>query len=356
VIEGSEEKGTARMRIGNFFGPSVSNVFRWSLSASAPFSSEKEDEREIGDLSGLSAGSSATLEFGFMRIDSIAQRAWNKLQAEGRAVRTRGEAVDTITDRRIDEACEPYANDVFGVPLTQVHVAVSEELEIHCTDALFSLERFNESPLVLEAQRKAETDPTAREDLDNLEAKRAHYLKQYWTILEKPGPIFTFGTRLKASKANFEYVLDTDVSTPLEVSKTSGAIDAYLSVVYDRHLFGISYSRVSNYEAGRKTQVCVPMGTDGVLDCGDKTIGPPAKTTPDLIAAEWRYLISRSRFAISPVIEYDLDSHEWAIRAPLYAAVNKEGDLVGGLSVNWDSKDEDVNAVVFFGKKFSFFD
>jgi hypothetical protein len=50
-----------------------------------------------------------------------------------------------------------------------------------------------------------------------------------------------------------------------------------------------------------------------------------------------------------------VDGGEWAIRVPLYAAVNADGNLVGGLSVNWDSIEDDVVGTVFFGKKFELF-
>lgn len=353
VFEGSEEKGVATLRVGNHFGSSVSNVYRWSLSASAPFSQDEEDSRDIGDLSGLSAGSTATLELGWIGLDSIQERAWRKLKG---TVETCGEAVKAVTDNRIDNACEPYAQKVFGVPMQKVHETLGVKREFNCTEEFFSAEIFDQSPKVLQLRQDAGANPASQRELEQLTQAREKYLQAYRGVLEPPGPLWSAGVRLKAGSTSFDYFLDTNLAEKQSTSKTNTSIGAYLNYVHQRHLIGLGYSRVSNYTGGRKTQVCTPLGTTGALDCSEKVLGAPTRDEPDLLSLEWRYLIAPAKLAISPIVEYDLDEHEWAARVPVYGAVNKEGDLVGGLSINWDSEEDDVEAVVFFGKKFALFE
>lgn len=122
--------------------------------------------------------------------------------------------------------------------------------------------------------------------------------------------------------------------------------------------FSASYQRA--YEAVEERLICPPNVVDPATQCMTARASAPNRNENFLISAGFRYRLidangDLGRFAIAPVVNYDVIDDVWGIELPIYFIPGDNNSLTGGIRLGWVSNREDeFTASVFVGTTFNF--
>lgn len=132
----------------------------------------------------------------------------------------------------------------------------------------------------------------------------------------------------------------------------------YLPLGSRTYYVGGRYTYQETHSGKPATEICQPLGDGGALQCKSVALGAPVKKGESLATIELRRYFNtasngsaatRVPWAINPRLTWNLDSEELGVALPFYFFTDTEGNLNGGLSVEWRTDTEEVVVHAFFG-------
>lgn len=143
---------------------------------------------------------------------------------------------------------------------------------------------------------------------------------------------------------------DTTVAIPWSIGGSMGFLTRRLGGVT---LFsgGLRYEHSS--KPGSNTQLCLPLGTGGALQCRTQPIGAPTRKEAFIADVQARRFFG-ARFAVNPTVSLRLNDGVLGLQMPVYFAGSTDGGLIAGATPSWNSEDDKFQLSVFVGKAFKF--
>lgn len=398
VLEAGDADNKATARVANtFMRPKKKfddpdSFTRFAFTLSAPFDSKKADKVDVGSLSGLTAGTTATLDFALMLWPRSEQSMNSKCQELVQQFipghdwnTTIGKSGAVGCDRHLFErknihkaiagfnkklaACKqcprwspPDASRCSTLTHAESRACATKELGDTASCALLANTRKEACADCDKTEKECElfADRTEakldEKKFDEVVATHERALRR----LDReayPGEKW-LNVSLKANQQKFTYILES-APTAAQNSQQEG-FGASLGYTYlrDVSLWSAGYSHEESYKGGRKTQVCSPIGTTGSTKCSEATIGAPTKEKAELAFIENRRLIASRKFALAPRVEFNFKTSKWAAQVPFYFIPNKDGtQLTGGIAVGYaEGEVDEFGVTIFISKAFSFTD
>jgi hypothetical protein len=194
---------------------------------------------------------------------------------------------------------------------------------------------------------------TAPEDISWCVAGGDKVPEKYWDNLSAffphPGIPVVVAANAKIGRDDITYT-DPNTLADSTIRSTPWSIGVALGLYVPKSawLVALGYNRVHELKAGKSTQLCSPIGTDGTLRCHTTTFGLPSEQNRDVISAEARRFVSE-RFGFSIRAECDVKDGTSTIAVPLYFLKNKSSGLTGGVVPEWTSDHRTLTMGVFVG-------
>lgn len=398
-IEAGDADAKATARIANAFTIKSGYYGRFAFTVTAPFDSKKADKVDIGTLSGLTAGTNASLDFSFLnwdmptetaRITELCKKLIPKLirgynwEQVGLLVPELNCNRDLLDVKKLGEAVKKINAQVESCSLCMTppgeQQSICESLDharsLSCSGAdpdktasrngLCALVRAEghdrcascagwsnqQTELCKEVRGKAELADDAAAIVKDATNEINGAMKDILT------PMSGFTASIKANKQDFKYITTEAPTVSNESTEKGFGVSLAWTYVGATSLWSLGYSHETSYKGKDKVDVCSPIGTTGSLQCAEASIGAPEKEKAELAFIENRRMFVTGRFAIAPRVEYDLEKSKLAGRIPIYLVTNKEGALTGGLAVGYSeaAKKGKWGLTIFVSKAFSFFD
>ena len=335
----------------------------YQLSGEAPLSTKGSiDAVDIGTVSGLTAGSSASADLSFMRWPHASQSATGDLSS--------------VCKDKIPNLISPI-NDEVRYEWTEI--LDWSETPVTCSREVFSLETLQsivdglnarlkkcEYPPVpsgstqspqeivcgrLQKGRGAKLTVASRND-DNLArimAKVSELEQQATTSLT----ILSIGPKVNRQKVS--YFSKDDLSTLNKANTTGYGAHVTLTRLKGNLLYSGGFSYEKSFKSDDPAQICSPVTGSASLKCFQGSIGAPRHLFSRILFTEMRYLISPGALAVSPRFEYDFTASKFSAKLPIYFAPSKEKALTGGISLGYVTHGDGFGVSVFVNKAFSFF-
>jgi hypothetical protein len=370
---------------------------RVAFTLSAPFDSKKSQQADVGSLSGLSAGTTVSLDFGLLIWPRARAEARRELPAKCRAFFPQvvpGYDYD-VAAQLGGAACNPSLVRRERVEKVAKALNATAKQCAACIDA--AADQPSPCALADAAQKKAcGSSSDVAEILCALAKSQRASVCQACDALEKKCTVLAerseatvvgdaefrrivsehkasltsafkaampgqhgINLSLKANQLRFDHVLDTAPTQVIKNDKRGKGASLAYSYLSQTSLWAVGYSHEESYTPGTKTQVCTPLGTTGSSTCKEVTLGAPVEKAAEIAFLEHRRLFPDYHFALAPRVEFDLEDSNWAIGIPFYflRSVTDQNALTGGFAVGYsDAADEKFSATIFVSKAFSFFD
>lgn len=332
-----------------------SNYFRFTFGAEAPFDADSQHDADLGTLSGLTSGTTATLEVSWLHWPGPSSGDIARVETE--CARQLATLLPGFSWQ--DNARPALSLSQFTSRTCQEDLFTEAEIDSIVTKLKGGIQAMNTAASIAAAKAGVSAPaPIAEPDaIDGLKRKAGTArlaVARETNRATKPVRFVTLGA--SANRNDFRYVLETSPTVPLNADQTGTAFGLSYTEAHGDWLWNLGYSREKTYEAGSQTQICSPIGTTGSLSCGKAVVGAPELQDADLASAEIRWMFSHGKYAISPRIEYDASDSEWGIRLPIYLARNSSNALTAGIALGYTTKEDDLGISLFVGKAFEFFD
>ena len=364
AVEANSEKSTALFKVakswvfvGDRTGTSVYDTTgNLALSASTPFDSDKDKQKDLGDLSGLSAGTGATLTAGSYFWQRVAVGTVFTLD------QTCNQAVaDLVSPAGYSFAWPEQSTDN---PTPAQTALLFQDQQVDCTLMLADDAGLLAAVDAVNAANKAKAkgDPsftapppaTAKVGPKN---PRDFYKKQYHgQVQEARKASHGLTLALSANRQSFTYASAEDPTdvTKDEIQNGYGATLGY-QLVLDTAVLLVGATKEKAYKGAKQQQICSPLGQTGSLTCANAALAAPSKAESTILSTELRWRLGRSfPVAIAPRVQFRTDDSEFGFQLPIYLAADGKRPLEGGLKLTWTDED-DFGAGVFVGKSFKFF-
>lgn len=284
-----------------------SNGFGIAVSAAAPIA--KSGSTQLASLDGLSTGTTASLsinnivwEFGG---SEVAKKACMRLLQKGKLRKADGTAVDPDASLNLDGEEVTWAAVCGDSGGTHRFNLLQSDQERRLQSII---EKQDSRPILFEVAGEV-----GREDASHIDA------------------------------TTFESVSETN--TPFSIGASIG------TVLPSGTLMGVGIEYKSVYRAGNQAEVCVPVGTNGALQCRSGPLGMPTSREGAMLNAQVRRFLG-SRIGVNPQFQYAVSDGDWAINMPIYFAPDEDGGLVGGIVPGYDSETEDWTLQLTVGAAF----
>lgn len=362
AVEAGDADAKVSLRVTDTVPLGNHRYFRWGVKAQAPFDKDKQDEVDIGTLSGLSSGTSASLDASWMLWPGVPPSA-QELRTEYCDV----ELPKVVPGFKWQDSDRPELSLSLSTPLgCHVSLFTAESIEAMVKKLNAAVEKYNapikkRNEVAAAACLPPKTCPAPEpladpaEPVENLKARLKSLDRSRLADNASTIRLITLG--VSANQKDFSYVLGTAPTEVLKSDKTGSGASIGYTEVHGRWLWSVGYSRERSYKGADKLNVCSPIGTTGSASCKEAAVGAPTFSDTDIAFAEARWTIAPAKLALSPRIEYDADESAWAVRIPIYLATNAKDELTGGIVLGYTTGDEDdLGIAVFVGKAFSFFD
>lgn len=397
VLEAGDADTKATLRVGGRLGTSDSLDGRYALTVTAPFDRAKADRVDIGSLSGLTAGTSATLEVG-LRIWPVPTTAetdaMTKVCDEQLKQLFPGYSWDDIR-KAVTVPCDAYAFETSQLDDLVKRLNAKRASCAQCGEVA------GEDPPLCEVSRRARLQScVARGDtpatgdaaacalLDKQERDEcavckdppdaacpfiAHYAKPAEVTTDKEllkaaryaargpsdalfRPLTILTVAATANTQHFKYVLDDSLDKVKAADKRGVGITFAATHVLRTSAVSYGYSHEESYNGADETQLCRALGTTGATTCSSAVIGAPEKQKAELAFTQYRVAFKAGRFALAPRVEFDVKKSKWAARVPFYFLANKAQELTAGVAVGYsEGEDEEFGAAIFISKAFTFY-
>lgn len=153
----------------------------------------------------------------------------------------------------------------------------------------------------------------------------------------------------EGGRQNYPWV-DRTTLADMKVSRTSRAfVFSVATLRANDDFYSLAYRKGTNHEAGKATQLCVPL-TEGSasLVCKQTALDGPTQKDAEVVILQYRRFFTEN-LAISPKVARDIKSNITQIDVPVYFFRNPTGGLTGGASASWRSDEREVTARIFVG-------
>lgn len=398
VLEAGDADAKATARVAKTFlrinkkPDDPDSYTRFAFTLSAPFDSKKADKADVGSLSGLTAGTTATLDFALVIWPRSGKSMESKCQdyvtqfVPGHDWKTTiGKSGLVGCDRHLFErenidkaidgfneklaACKkcprwspPDASRCSSLANAESRACATDELRVTAACVLLASTRKEACTDCDNAEKECELlagKTEAKLDEDEFNKVVADHKREIRRLDREayPGEKW-LNVSLKANQQNFTYVLQSAPTAALDSQEEGFGASLGYTYLRDVRLWSAGYSHEESYKGGRKTQICSPIGTTGSTSCSEAIIGAPTKEKAELAFIEHRRLIAGRKFALAPRVEFDFKTSKWAAQVPFYFIPSKDGtQLTGGIAIGYSEGDDDeFGATIFISKAFSFTD
>jgi hypothetical protein len=109
------------------------------------------------------------------------------------------------------------------------------------------------------------------------------------------------------------------------------------------------------FKDGKKARLCQPFPSSntgsGLEGCEELPFGAPTESEAFIANAEFRRFFRK--WAMSPIVSYDLEEEVLGLQLPVYLIRNSDGQLTGGFRLGWRDDTNDIVASVFISKPLS---
>jgi hypothetical protein len=344
VLEAGDADAKATARLAKLFGNGP-EYGRYAFTVTAPFDSKKADKVEVGTLSGLTSGTSASFEYSLLKWTKATQTEQTAITAACEAAIPR--LIPGYTWKQVGRVTSLNCNqDILDLQALREAVDSINKMVAACS-----------SPTPPSSEECKQVAPGSTVVSGNAERVIEEIYSNVTDVVHaasRPMKSFTFS--VKANEQSFSYVTADALTTTQTSSKTGyGAAFAY-SYIGRRSLWSVGYAHEESYKSSPKLEVCSPIGTTGSLSCSEAIIGAPKKDGRELGFVELRRLIQAGQFALAPRLEFDFEESSWAARLPFYFITNKDDQLTAGVALGYTDEDDEFGASVFVSKAFAFFD
>jgi hypothetical protein len=165
------------------------------------------------------------------------------------------------------------------------------------------------------------------DDCGDTDITSPHDRRQF---LDAFGQLFVFGARLRAAHNAFSF-LDSASLEKRSEDHTDVSWVFYAGI--SRSWLGFLIASIQpghQYKAGDEHDVCVPLGSQGALQCDTVIVGAPERTDRSLGQLELRRFSADGRFAVSPRWTRDFKRKVSPVEVPFYFMSDpKKGTLTG---------------------------
>lgn len=354
-IEAGTDKTTASAKLGDVWTSSDGvSVYHWGVSAKAPFDSTKDDNVDLGTLSGLTAGSSVKIEGGWFNWPVTADAELPKQK---------------ICKAAIENMVPGYSWWVAGDTRDDFRFlnVGGKDQELGKADCNVVLTSYEGLGNAIEARNKATADApqpqTGKKPQNAQLPPRAifdRWSKQFQetvraALVNRGLPM---GITISGSANRQKFSFADSATSPTKVtSDTKEGYGASITgtLVGPWYVLGAGYEFSKTFKNGTQTQICTPIGTSSATSCANGSLTPPTEKSDHILFVEGRAIVdARHRFALSPRVEYSVKTHDFGVQLPIYLPANKDRILGGGITVGWTENDH-WGVSIFVGKAFSFF-
>lgn len=175
----------------------------------------------------------------------------------------------------------------------------------------------------------------------------------YAGFFERDAKMLIWGLSGKVGAKEHKF-LDPVTVAESEDDKTGYSVGAFLALepLRQKTLYTFAFNHERSYDDA-DSQILCPPGAGGPVTCLEGAIGPPTRSTKNIVSVE-----ARRRFgsvAAAATISYDAKAQEFGVEAPIYFITDSKNGFVGGVRLGWTEKEDDFTAKLFVGKAFSFY-
>jgi hypothetical protein len=367
----ADTKGT--LSIVGYLPMSVADEYfvHYQVNGEAPLSTKgSTDAVDIGTVSGLTAGSSATADISIMDWPHAADKP-----------------VADLTSLCKEEVPKLVAAGKGGVQYTWEQISDWSDSKEVCSRAVFNTSTLQSMVDGLNARLKKcdPPSPPLPKSAGQDEIARAAAEKQVCDTLKNGGgarlteegrdssnlkrllakigdleraanvavTIVSFGPKVNRQKV--AYFDKGDLSTLNKTNTTGYGAHFTISQIRGNLMYSGGFSYEKSYKSDDAVQVCSPVSGSTSLKCPQGSIGAPTRTFGRILFTEARYLFSSGAFALSPRLEYDFTASKFAAKLPVYFAPNKDKALTGGITLGYVTHGDGFGVSVFVNKAFSLF-
>jgi hypothetical protein len=365
VVQAGTDKTTATVTVAKMWSLKDGvNLVNAGFTASSPFDSSKDDVVDVGTLSGLTAGTNARLELGYLHWPHFARSAEDEMAelcTENVKALYPGAAFSSAGPATVDGLpnlnAPPYNMSCFdllnpdkiddNVKAINEKAAAAAKAKKAPAPAPGPCPAPAPVPCLAPVEIAAATSAKATAGKaypQLLQITSSGFATAWGVTLAATGnrQKFTFASMATPTKTTDEVDFGRGVSLTVVIVKSSAVFSA-----------GAFYER--SYKGAKEMQICSPIGTTGSSQCSTGALQAPKESTDKLLFVELRSAIERSgNLAISPRVEYKTTTSDVGIKLPIYFIPNDKRLLDGGISLGW-TKEDHFTAGVFVGKAFSFF-
>jgi hypothetical protein len=186
----------------------------------------------------------------------------------------------------------------------------------------------------------------SEEGIDARELVSARDLFQ--SAFDRGMPWFFSGSA-EGGRQNYKWIDRTALSDQKSTQTSRAVVFSVAALLRNDDFVSIAYRKATDYEAGKPTQLCVPL-SDGstAFVCKQAALDGPTKKDGEVVILQYRRFFSET-LAISPKIARDIKSNITQIDLPVYFFRNPTGGLTGGAAASWRSDQKEITARIFVG-------
>ena len=191
-------------------------------------------------------------------------------------------------------------------------------------------------------------------NLDTFEGNRQYQRRFFNTVLKPESFKYNF-YGIEGSVAHDSYDYFTEENLTQKQSETEN--DYSLKLYGGRFINPWTYiTGAVRYEdshrAGNEQQICLPFGTEGAQSCNEVIIGAPTQTERTVVSLSYGTL-NENNTAFQLNLSRDVDNDITGVSVPVWFIKGRNGGLLGGVQLDWDSDSEDFSAFVFANVPFN---
>lgn len=160
-----------------------------------------------------------------------------------------------------------------------------------------------------------------------------------------------WGASGKVGSEDFDY-FDATTLAKMSDSRTGWSLKAYYAAkpLDEEKLFTFQYEHQSAWE-GQEEKILCPAGGP-TSACVKGAPGKPTKVEKDIVSFEYRQRTGNKAFALN--LGYDANNGVAAIGLPIYLTTDDKGSFIGGIRFDWRSDTEEATAAIFIGTPLTF--
>jgi len=311
----SSEDKTATAQVGGGMG----SARRWGLTVSGPLGKGPRTTLATGE--GLSHGFSAEL-----LLRNLAFGSAMELPAE-----------------RFQDLCDAYVR-----PAVRRRKAAERTLAVDAARSAAAQLPAGPEKVSAEAQAAAlAVRPLGCEQADFTPEGRRRLAAETF------GAVWAYGISAKVGRTTFDFanpVTFVDSSRTHDGWSASANVGRFQSGSLAALLYyvGASFRHEVAYRAESDARnVCTPIAASSSAFCRETAVGGPHRQNSDLVQVEGRSFLGSS-VGLAPRATFELNQSEWFVEVPVYLR-DVEGPFNGGVSIGWDSKQNDIVLSLFVG-------